>query len=476
MARFALTIGAYEARSIIAAAQRSVNLYPEKNPDGSPFPFTYYPTPGLDLLLSVTPTTGSGWRGLWAASNGRLYGVCGSSVYAISSSWVASKLGDLQTTSGPVSVTDNGNYALIVDGSPQGYSITLAGNAFSVIADPAFLGGITVDYMDGFFIVNNPNTQQFYVSLANQLKFDATDFASKSGYSDKLIGLGVSRRYLYLFGDTTTEIWFDAGDANFAFERMPGVFMQYGCMAAATIAQMDGEFFWLAKSAQGRAIVCKTNQFTAQKVSTFALDNALADYPTLGDAEGFTYQLGGHFFYVLNFPTANKTWQYDLSTGQWNELVWLDTDGNENRSRVNCHASIYGMAVVGDWESGNLYAWDLNTYTDNGNPVPRIRSFAHSTDDNSDRIRYREFIANMEVGNGTGTNDLVPVFLRWSDTRGKTWGNAISGSLGREGEYLTSIQFQRLGMARDRVFELSWSAPVKTALLGAWVQAESNSQ
>lgn len=476
MARFALTVGAYAARSIIAAAQRSVNLYPEKNPDGSPFPFTYYPTPGLDLLLSVTPTTGSGWRGLWPASNGQLYGICGSSVYAISSAWVATKLGDLQTTSGPVSVTDNGNYALIVDGSPQGYSITLAGNAFSVIADPAFLGGITVDYMDGFFIVNNPNTQQFYVSLANQLKFDATDFASKSGYSDKLIGLGVSRRYLYLFGDTTTEIWFDAGDANFAFERMPGVFMQYGCMAAATIAQMDGEFFWLAKSAQGRAIVCKTNQFTAQKVSTFALDNALADYLTLNDAEGFTYQLGGHFFYVLNFPTANKTWQYDLSTGQWNELVWLDTDGNENRSRVNCHASIYGMAVVGDWESGNLYAWDLNTYTDNGNPVPRIRSFAHSTDDNSDRIRYREFIANMEVGNGTGTNDLVPVFLRWSDTRGKTWGNAISGSLGREGEYLTSIQFQRLGMARDRVFELSWSAPVKTALLGAWVQAESNSQ
>jgi hypothetical protein len=476
MARFALTIGAYEARSIIAAAQRCVNLYPEKNPEGSPFPFTYYPTPGLTLLTSVTPTTGSGWRGLWAASNGQLYGVCGSSVYAISSSWIASKLGDLQTTSGPVSVTDNGNYALIVDGSRQGYSITLAGNAFSMITDPAFLGGITADYMDGFFIVNNPNTQQFYVSLANQLAFDATDFASKSGYSDKLIGLGVSRRYLYLFGDVTTEIWFDGGNANFAFERMPGVFMQYGCMAAATIAQMDGEFFWLAKSEQGRAIVCKTNQFTAQKVSTFALDNELASYPTLDDAQGFTYQLGGHFFYVLNFPTANKTWQYDLSTGQWNELVWLDADGNENRSRVNCHASIYDTAVVGDWENGNLYAWDLNAYTDNGNPVPRIRSFAHSTDDNSDRIRYREFIANMEAGNGDGSYGPAPVFLRWSDTRGKTWGNAISTTLGLEGEYLTSLQYQRLGMARDRVFELSWSAPVKTALLGAWVQAESNNQ
>jgi hypothetical protein len=476
MARFALTVGAYEARSIIAAAQRCANLYPEKNPEGSPFPFTYYPTPGLTLLTSVTPTTGSGWRGLWPASNGQLYGVCGSSVYAISSTWVATKLGDLQTSTGPISVTDNGNYALIVDGSPSGYSITLATNTFAKITDAAFMGGNTIDFVDGFFVLNNPGTQQFYVSLANELQFDATDFASKSGYSDKLIGLGVSRRYVYLFGATTTEIWFNAGDTTFALERMPGVFMQYGCTAAATIAQMDGEFYWLAQSAQGRAMVCRTNQFTAQQVSTFALDNEIAGYSTLDDAQGFTYQISGHFFYVLNFPTANKTWQYDLSTGQWNELFWLDSNGNENRHRANCHASIYGAAVVGDWQNGNLYAWDLNNYTDNGNPIARIRSFAHSTDDNSDRIRYREFIANMEVGNGNGSNGPVPVFLRWSDTRGKTWGNAISSTLGLEGEYLTSIQFQRLGMARDRVFELSWSAPVKTALLGAWVQAESNNQ
>ncbi len=476
MARFALTVGAYTARSLVAAAQRCINLYGEKNPEGSPFPFTFYPTPGLTLLTTVTPTTGSGWRALWAASNGQLYGVCGSSAYAISSSWVATKLGDLQTSIGPVSVTDNGNYVLIVDGSDKGYSITMGSNTFAQILDPAFLGANTVDFVDGFFILNNPGTQQFYISLANQLTFDATDFASKSGYSDKLIGVGVSRRYLYLFGAKTTEIWFNSGSTTFAFERMPGVFMQYGCTAAATIAQMDGEFLWLAQSAQGRAIVCRTNQFTAQKISTFALDDEIAGYSTISDAQGFTYQIEGHFFYVLTFPTANKTWQYDLSTQQWNELAWLDSNGNLNRHRANCHASIYETAVVGDWQNGNLYSWDIDNYTDNGNPIPRIRSFPHSTDDNSDRIRYREFIANMEVGNGDGSNGPVPVFLRWSDTRGRSWGNAISSTLGKEGEYLTSIQFQRLGLARDRVFELSWSAPVKTSLLGAWVQAESNNQ
>ena len=52
MARIPLTSGAYQSRSIIAGAQRAVNLYPESNPDDSqaPVPVTTYPTPGLDEL------------------------------------------------------------------------------------------------------------------------------------------------------------------------------------------------------------------------------------------------------------------------------------------------------------------------------------------------------------------------------------------------------------------------------------------
>jgi hypothetical protein len=48
--------------------------------------------------------------------------------------------------------------------------------------------------------------------------------------------------------------------------------------------------------------------------------------------------------------------------------------------------------------------------------------------------------------------------------------------MGRGGEYDTSIVWWRLGMARDRVFELSWSAPIRTALNGAFVEAEKHSQ
>jgi len=46
--------------------------------------------------------------------------------------------------------------------------------------------------------------------------------------------------------------------------------------------------------------------------------------------------------------------------------------------------------------------------------------------------------------------------------------------MGTTGEYLTSISWWRLGMARDRVFQLSWSDPIKTALSGAFVDALPN--
>lgn len=477
--KVALTTGAYSAKSLVAEAQRSINLYGEKGIEGSPFPFTFYPSPGLTQLASATPTNGSGWRGLFMASNGVLYGVCGSSVYSINASWTLKKLGDIGTKVGKVSMVDNGTDLVIVDGSPIGYQVVLSGGAFSTLdSTDSFMGGNTIDYVDGFLVANVPGQNQWYSSLVDQTVFNALYFAGKTGYSDTLVGLMVAKRYIYLFGASTTEVWYDFGSAGgtpFPFSRMPGIFMPYGLAAVGSLAQMDGDIYWLAQSPQGDAFICRSQSFNAQHISTFAIDNELASYGALSDAIGWTYEIDGHFFYCITFPTADKTWQYDMSTGQWNELAWIDDNGQLHRHRANCYASAYGQPIVGDWQNGNLYLWDVNNYTDNGNPIPRIRSFAHSVDDNSDRIRYREFIANMEVGNGAN-NGPVPVYLRWSDTRGKSWGNAISTSLGMEGEYLTSLQFQRLGMARDRVFELSWSAPCKTALLGAWVQAQQNNQ
>lgn len=61
------------------------------------------------------------------------------------------------------------------------------------------------------------------------------------------------------------------------------------------------------------------------------------------------------------------------------------------------------------------------------------------------------------------------ISLRWSDDRGRSYGSPVTQPMGEQGEYRTSLQWQRLAYARDRVFEVSWSVACRTALQGCWI-------
>ena len=507
MAKVPLRGGAYTARSIIANAQRCVNLYGEANPEDAPAPMTYYPTPGL-TTLGTPPAAGAG-RGLYAASSGQLYAVVGSNLYAVSSSWTFTLVGALKTSSGMVSMADNQTLMCLVDG-PNGYSVNLVGNTFAQISDPAFYGADKVDFADTFFIFNKPATGQFYISPSNSLTgFDPLYYATKIGASDLLATVAVVHRELWLIGaQKSSEIWINQGGTDFPFGIMNGAFIQHGCEAKYSVAQMGDALFWLSQDNQGGKIVVRGQGYQTQRVSTHAIEAAMSSYSTVSDAVGWTYQQQGHQFYVLTFPTADKTWCLDIVTGEWHERVWLDTNGAEHRHRGISAAYAYGVNVVQDWQTGALYALDLNNYTDAGQPIIRRRGFPHMQSDGK-RVFYSAFIADMEAGtdpasisqaspayvlaaDGSGNiikPDVVPVYLgmdsgsflanpqsvylRYSDDRGATWSNPIDGGMGYTGQYVTSILFRRLGMARDRVFELFWSAPIKTALNGAYVEAKA---
>lgn len=477
MTRVALVGGSYTAKSLIAGAQRCVNLYVEESQSGSdePSPATHYPAPGL-VLKGVAPN-GRSWRGLYRASTGDLYGVAGPVLYLIASNFTMQIIGTISDLPSIVSMADNELCLVLVDGSSSGYAVLLDGsNTFSTITDPAFYGADRVEYVDTFFVFNRPGTNQFYISPSEWIPgitFDTLDIAAKMGASDKLASLIVMRREIWLLGaQKSAEIWFNSGAADFTFQEMPGVFIEHGLAALYSVAKYDVAVFWLSQDQAGQAIVVRGANYQAERISTHAIESAIGQYPAISDAIGYVYQQEGHAFYMLTFPSADVTWCYDEATKQWHERRWIDANGVEHRHRSQVAAFAHGLNLVGDWQNGNLYAFDLNTYTDNGGPIVYRRSFPHMMNDSNRQI-YPSFTADMEVGNSSGTliGSGPMVYLRWSDTRGKTWGNPVGQTLGSSGEYFTSIQWNRLGMARDRVFELFWSAPVKTALNGAFVEA-----
>lgn len=463
-----LTTGAYTARSVIAAAQRCVNLYSEKNPEGEEFPSTYYPTPGL---IKIAESDDSSWRGLYAATNGKLFGVVGRSVVVVADDMTLDRIGSITSPRGPVRMLDNGTTLIIVDGTAAGYKVDIDSEEFEQIDDDAFYGANTIDLVDGYFIFNRPETQQWYISLINEANFDALDFASKSGYPDKLVGVAASRRNVFLFGEVTTEIWSNTGGSAFTFSRTSGAFIQFGCAAPASISQADGSIYFLSRSPQGQAMVLRTMNYDRERISTFAIENELQTYERIDDAIAFVQQMSGHYWYVLTFPTANKTWVFDAATGDWHERAFLSAEGPFTRHRANCHAYWNGKHIVGDYENGKLYEMSFDAYTDDGDEIRRVRSFPHIADDGN-RVVYKQFQAAMQVGDSNYSTD-AEVRLRWSDTKGASWSTHISSTLGARGDYLRDCRFLRLGMARSRVFELSWSADCPTALNGAYIHLQA---
>jgi hypothetical protein len=465
--RTLLTSASYTAQSLKASAQRCVNLYPESNPPDAAAPVTFYGTPGL-RLHSTMPGVGP-VRCLFKASNGNLYGAQGRTLYRYrDGAW--HNLATLATASGPVHAADNGLFAVFVDGSTNAPTVDLGGDKVSSMGGEGWYGADFVAYVDTYLVFNKPNSQAFYITGQLDLSLDALDFASAESFPDNVVSLLVDHREIWLFGEQTTEVFSDAGAADFPFERVNGTIMQQGCIAPHSPTRFDNSIVWLGGNDDGSGIVWRANGYTPTRISTHALENELRGYPTLADAQGFSYQQNGHTFYVLTFPTAGKTWCYDAAVNQWHERAYRQDDGTLTRNRANCHVFYGGQHLVGDFENGNVYVLDPETYTDNGAEILRTKSFQHMVSDGK-RQFFRSFELDMETGVGNDDDPDPQVWLRWSDDGGHTWSATVTMSMGKLGEYARRMNRNRLGMGRDRVFEVSTTAKTKVVLQGAFIDA-----
>ena len=462
----------YVARSINAADNRMVNLFPEMTPDNGQTAAFLNRAPGLEYLQTV----GTGpIRALWAhQTNGSdFYVVSGNEVYKMSTLTGDPVLLGTVSGTGPVSIADNGTQ-LFFACNPDSYIYNEVTNVFQQITDPDFPGAVTVGYLDGYFVFNEPDSQRVWVtSLLDGLSVDPLDFASAEGSPDGLVALIVDHREAWLFGTDSVEVWYDAGLPDFPLTRIQGAFNEIGCVAAFSVAKLDNGLFWLGTDARGQGIVYRANGYTGQRVSTHAIEYAIAQYSDISDAVAYTYQQEGHAFYVLTFPTGNATWVYDVATQAWHERAgWLN--GAFTRHRSNCQCNFLGNTVVGDFENGNIYKLSLDVYSDNGDIQKWLRSWRAlpTGTNNLQRTAHHSLQLNCEAGVGLidGQGSDPQAMLRWSDDGGHTWSNEHWSPMGKIGAYYQRVFWRRLGMTlklRDRVYEVSGTDPVKIAIMGA---------
>lgn len=489
---------AYTLPSVNIDCQRLVNLFPEviESGSGKDGANVYYKqTPALvDLgtygdgpirLIHVDGLERS--DGSYFQAN-RIFVVSAEKVYVstfIDNVWTTTLLGSLNTYSGPVSaasISVDYGATVFVDGSNENYvyhKTTPSLETFSNFTDAGYVPierASQVKWLDGYIVFIIKDSGTFYVTEWNSLNIDPLSFASAEGDPDNIIAVESNHKDLWLLNSRSVEIWANTGNADFPFERMPGGFIENGCLAPFSVAKISGTVVWLGRDANGQGVIFAAVGAQHERISTHAIEYAIQGYANPEEARAYAYQDAGHIFYVINFDEA--TWCYDFMTKMWHERCYTNPLASLERHRAQCHAYFpsYGKHILGDYETGAIYEFSNTVYLDSGDAITRLRAFPHIGGDLKE-IFYKSLEIDLETGVGldgaTTQEGYDPqIMLQWSDDGGHTWSNEYWVSFGRLGEYKTRAKWRRLGRARDRVFRFTITAPVKVNILGASFEAE----
>lgn len=505
--------------------QVAINWYPELSPSkASKTVASLLGCPGLIQLLTAPgggapgySTSMTAWpppysgpflpvRGFWVLP-GRLQALAVISnacylitIQSLGSSTVPAvlnmaRVGTLNSNTGVVHIRDNGKggFAVIVDGANY-YLYNVGAQSLALGTDPAWLGSTTVAEIDGWWIFNQPGTPIFYTNAQPySTAFNASLFNLKDAFSDNLMGVAENKEELWLPGETTTEIWYNAGGAYFPFQRLVGTLLQVGCKAAHSIARLTTEgqdgLIWFGRSERGENVVVRTQGFVASTVTTPAVADEIATYTRTDDAVGFTYQEDTHEFYQIIFPTADRTWVYDASMPP--ELAWhrrLSYDpyaAQFHRHRANCFMNFAGIRIVGDYQNGAIYQLTRAAQNDAGWPLYARRRAPMIWDKET---RGRVFMSSLQVdfapgqGAAAGLGANPTANLTISRDAGASLGspyepaptNTFPASMGAIGQTLTRTMWRKLGWSRGAVAQLDVIAPINRDITGATLKASGS--
>lgn len=459
MGRVRLPAQSYTQKSESITGDELINLYAELNPEGSKYPYSLYNTPGLVEWADLG--TGRAIQGMQQMGD-NLYAVSANTLYKIDSSGTVTTIGSISGTAGTVELANNGTELVILN--PDGNAWEATSSSITQITDGDFPTASSLTYLDGYHIVSVDGTDQFNISaLLDPTNWDALDFASAEEKPDKLVKMFAYNSALWAFGEESYEVFYNSGNADFPFEQIPGASnTKRGCAAKLSVAEDDNTLIFLGND----RIVYRIEGYSPVRISTYAVEADMQLYTTVSDAEAFIYTQNGHKFYVINFPTENKTWVMDQSNGMWHKR---NNFNNGGRWRAANHAFFAGLNLVGHNANGKIYKLDLDTYTDDGETIERVLEgtvfFVEAK-----RVIWDEIELDIDSGVGlvTGQGSDPQVMMSYSDDGGKSWSSERWKSFGKIGEYMKRVVWRRNGTARERIYRFRITDPVKVNIHGAY--------
>jgi hypothetical protein len=468
-----LSLGFSEGRSKAVNDGRCVNVYPCVNQSDAKSPFTLSERPGLKPF--ARPTADDGEVKSMVKVGDLLYSVIKDKFLSTDvNTLVSTELGTLTDAKGRAWIERNANSQIMIATGEIGYVYDWSTALFGQIADDSFPGAVSLTFQDQYGVTVDPDSGRLRNSALNDFTdWEATNFVTAEAAPDNLLSIISDHQEIIGLGEYTTEIYSNVGDVAAVFQRLQGGFLEIGVNAPQSIAKVTNVVLWLDDRLQVRLL----ESYSPSIVSSPAISYQLQKLSRTDDAIGMAHIWNGHAFYILTFPTAERTFVYDITasaaagTALWHELSSYPLD-SANRWRGNSLLQSGDVTYIGDYSNGWIYTLDEDTHTDNLQPMQRIWTTSSVQDIELRRaLFHHELELEVEPGVGTDDEDLPEVAMQYSDDGGNTWSNELVESIGSIGEYKNRARWHGLGESRNRIYMFTISDNVKVEVVGVYLRA-----
>lgn len=445
---------------------RLVNAFGEKTAVGAPSKIIIRRSPGLVRVAEASGRTHT--RGFMDADTVAFWilddrAVKFDSAYTITDLGALS--GDLPVTlaknnaASPdyVVVTENGCFNLFTGSAPTSFADA------DLPASPT-----SVCDFDGYFVWTYGDGRVFASDL-NAVTVNALSFTTEQGLVCRRAVRYGGR--LYILGDKWTGVYRDAGTSPFPFAREATV--PRGIVGTHAIAGWETGWANQLIFVGDDFIVYRLDGYTPVPVSTDDVSRDVQAAVLAGNSnliEAFVYMYGKNAFWVVSCHDT-FTWEYNLTTGEWNERLSYAIDNWKGMKSIR----IFNNWHIGDEYSGELYTISGDYFLEGTDPLiwnvesGIVSGFPRGT------VIPR---ASFHITSGVGTYPGVPnpvVEISWSLDGGASYGTPVLRRLGGPGETKSHPYILNTGLSRGQGvrFRLKVSDAVHVGLNGGTVEIES---
>lgn len=461
-----ITGGTYKHKSLPLSAQVTRNFWPQLQQENSTkSPYVLEVWPGKKVFGS---SQGSRCRGM-KEHKGTLYKVTDTTLYTVASDGAHTPRGTI-TGSGRCVIEGIGD-KVVIAAEGKAYEYDPSGPTLTTITDPDLETPNSCAHLNNQMIYDGDGGRFGVSNVGDATSIGGLNYATAESNADDTLRVYTFDQLLYVLGEKTIETWWNSGTGNPPFDRVEGGIIQTGIGAIYSVANSANWIYFLGDDNQ----VYRMRSGSIEAILPQPIAREVAGYSLVSDAVGFCMNLDGQWFYIITFITANKTFAYPEN----GEIFELSSGNEGGKDKMASYAFAYRKHLVGDFDSGNIFELDMDTYDDNGDAIIRTRDTGPlhgglvGAPGKSIEVNRFELLMETGVGLLSGQGKDPKVMLSWSDDGGRTFSTEQQGSVGGSGQFMKKVEWFGLGSTSDaRIFRIRTSDPVHFCIHSAAVDVE----